>query len=231
MAGAAVLKFHGTGKTRGKKEFLKIVEERVAKFPDNTICNKVISDTVTMADYHQILLMIFHQTFYGPSTFALAAAHCQTKHHKVREYLMHHADEEKSHWNWVVSDLKKTGYNGPNPVDTLPKTACQAYIAFNFFVATHHPLARLAIATVLESIGASFGKKYATRLCKNLKLTPDKAQFFFGHGDTDVGHTAEIIKVIDGCELSPDEWNWMCHSAETAGKLYQAMYEEALSDK
>jgi hypothetical protein len=43
-----------------------------------------------------------------------------------------------------------------------------------------------------------------------------------------VGHTADILKVIDGCELSAQDWAWMVHAADTSGKLYKAMYDEAL---
>lgn len=210
-----------------KAEFLKTIEEAVETFPKNGMCRLLESEQFSMSHYHSILQMIFHQTFQGPSTFALAGAHCDLRLHEVRDYLLHHADEEKSHWQWVISDLRKTGYTGPDPKDTFPETACQAYIAFNVYTAVKFPLARLAIAAVLESIGANYGKKYATLLCRQLKLKPEQALFFYGHGDTDVGHTQDIINVIDKCELSEYDWRWMVHSARTAGKLYTAMYDEA----
>lgn len=76
--------------------------------------------------------------------------------------------------------------------------------------------------------GASHGKNYATRICKRLDLKPNQVSFFFGHGDTDVGHTADILKVIDACHLTKRDWDWMCHAARTAGVLYINMYNEAL---
>jgi len=214
--------------TADRAAFVRCVEEAVATFPENALCRRVDAGLITMADYHAILLMIFHQTFEGPSTFALAGAHCPPAHAEARDYLLHHADEEKSHWQWVISDLRNTGYEGPDPRELFPRPACQAYVAFNVYTAMRAPLARLAIATVLEGIGANFGKRYAMRVCQALELKPNQALFFYGHGDTDVGHSADLLRVIDNCALTSHDWAWMCHAAKTAGVLYRAMYEEAI---
>lgn len=212
-----------------RAQFLEVVQQAVETFPSNRMCQKLDAGTLAMPDYHAILLMIFHQTFEGPSTFALAGAHCPPRLHEVRDYLLQHADEEKSHWQWVINDLKHTGYTGPDPRTLFPHTACQAYIAFNVYTAIRQPVARLAIAATLESIGANYGKKYATKLCQQLALKPQQASFFYGHGDTDVGHTAEILEVLDRQQLSAEQWDWMCHAARTAGRLYTAMYDEAVA--
>lgn len=172
--------------------------------------------------------MIFHQTFEGPSTFALAGAHCNPKEHIVRDYLLHHADEEKSHWEWVISDLKNSGYKGADPRSLFPQPACQAYIAFNVYTAIRAPIARLGIASVLESIGASYGRMYAEKIQSILRLNDDQIYFFLGHGDTDVGHTKDIFKILEETSMSSNDWEWMCHAAKNAGLLYTAMYNEAI---
>lgn len=210
-----------------KSEFLKIVDQMVKAFSSNAMVVKLESGCFEMADYHAILHMLFHQTYEGPSTFALAGAHCDPRLYEVRDYLLHHADEEKNHWQWVIHDLENTGYTGKDPRELFPHSACQAYIAFNVYVSLRHPLSRLAIATVLESIGANHGKRSATAIGKTLQLKPNQLSFFFGHGDTDVGHTEEILKVIDSCPLTTRDWQWMCHAARTAGELYINMYNEA----
>lgn len=212
-----------------REQFLETVQQAVERFPRNRMCRRLDEGQLAMADYHAVLLMIFHQTVEGQSTFALAGAHCPPRLHEVRDYLLQHADEEKSHWEWVINDLHNTGYSGPDPRGLFPQPACQAYIAFNVYTAIRMPLARLAIAATLESIGAGHGKDYATRLCQRLALMPPQASFFYGHGDTDVGHTAEILALLDKQSLSASDWDWMCHAAHTAGRLYTVMYDEALA--
>ena len=146
----------------------------------------------------------------------------------ARDYLLHHADEEKSHWQWVINDLKRIGYKGGDPRNNLPNPACQTYIAYNVFTAVKDPLSRLAIAFVLETIGATFSKKYAQKVCQLLKLTPNQTSFFFGHGDTDVGHSQEILEIINQCELTEDQWKRMVQAVKVAGNLYKQMYNEVV---
>lgn len=212
-----------------KNQFKLAVEAAVKRFPENNMAKLVDEQSFTMTHYHDILRMIFHQTFRGPSTFALASAYINPAYHNIREYLIHHAEEEKTHWQWVIGDLKNTGYQGIDPREEFPRPACEAYIAFNYYTATTFPLGRLAIAIVLESIGATYGKHYATKIVQQLGLKEDQVVFFFGHGDTDVGHTKEIYDILDTHEYSSEVWSQMAHIATTAGVLYKSMYDEAVT--
>ena len=111
---------------------------------------------------------------------------------------------------------------------SFPHPACQCYIAFNTYLAIRAPIARLGTAVVLEGIGATNGKRYGEKLCQVLNLEPAQVKFVFGHGDTDVGHTAEIIQVLSEADLSDYDWAWLCYAARTGADLYRAMYEAIL---
>jgi hypothetical protein len=205
-------------------EFSDLIGGLIAAFPQNKLCQKLDSAALNVRDYHRFLNMIFHQTFEGPSTFALAGANCDPRRQAVRDYLIEHAHEEKDHWQWVIEDLRATGFAGPDPRTQFPEPACQRYIAFNVYVAVRMPVARLAIAAFLEGVGATHGKKYATKLCQTVGLAASQAKFLFGHGDTDVGHMEDIMQVVRDADLTPYEWAWMGHAARTAASLYAEMY-------
>lgn len=209
-----------------REEFLAAVRDAVRRFPDNRLCRKVDHGQLSVDDYRRLLRMLFFQAFEGPATFALAASHADPMHYEARDYLIQHAEEERQHWQWIVNDLAAIG-DSDDPRCSFPPVACQAYVAFITYIALRAPLARLAVATTLESIGAAHGKRYAMAICSNLKLDPRQVTFFFGHGDTDVGHSAELVRLIDRCTLSPRDWAWMAHAANTAGALYSRMYDEA----
>ncbi len=209
----------------GKKQFLKVVEEAIEAFPSNRLCQRVDADSLEMKHYHAILTTIFHQTYSGPYTFARAAVNCSWRHEAAKDYLLRHAEEERTHWRWVLNDLTTTGYQGLSPRNGFPHSTCQAYIGLNYYVAEQMPIARLAIAAVLEGIGGLYGGVYAKRLITKLGLQSHQTQFFLGHSETDKVHTEEIHDVIDQCELTPDEWGWMTHAARTAGQFYRAMYD------
>jgi heme oxygenase len=180
-----------------------------------------------MRDYHAVLCTLFHQVSSGSGSFALAASQLDLHYWDAKDYLLHHAEEEKTHWQWILNDLRETGFAAPTPDQELPSAACEAYIAYNYYVAQRRPLGRLAIAAVLEGIGATYSKAYAMKVTRLLNLRPAQLQFFLGHGDTDVGHVKDIFDVLRRTPLSEKEWDVMTHTANTGFVLYQAMYEEA----
>lgn len=208
-----------------KQQFSQAVEAAIVNFPSNRLCQRVDDGSLEMKHYHAILTTIFHQTYSSPYTFARAAVNCSWRHEAAKDYLLRHAEEERTHWRWVLNDLSATGYQGPSPRTGFPHLTCQAYIGLNYYVAEQMPIARLAIAAVLEGIGGRYGGAYARRLVTKLGLNSQQTQFFSGHSETDIVHTAEIHKVIEQCELTPEEWGWMVYAARTAGQFYRAMYD------
>lgn len=207
------------------RAFDKVVEEQVDRFPTARLLKRVDAGAIQAPHYHTLLKTLFHQTYSSPYTFARAAVNCDWRHAPAKEYLLRHAEEERSHWRWVLDDLAATGYQGPDPRSVPPHPCCQAYIGLNYYIAEEMPVARLAIASVLEGIGARYGGTYGARLLRSLNLTPSQATFLVSHGETDKTHSAELRNVIADCTLAAVEWTWMNHAAATAGIFYRAMYD------
>jgi hypothetical protein len=207
--------------------FEAAVHALIAQGANNAMMRRIDEGVVTMRDYHSILCTLFHQVSLGPGAFALAASQLDQDHWEVKSYLLHHADEEKTHWKWILSDLRETGFTDVMPDKAFPSVACEAYIAYNYYVAQRRPLCRLAIAAVLEGLGSTYSKAMATKLGQLLTLGPSQLRFFLGHGDTDVGHVKDIFDVLRRSPLSDRDWKLMEHTAKTAFILYRGMYEEA----
>jgi len=205
--------------------FEQAVAAAVASFPTARLLQRVEVGAVEMHHYHAILATLFHQTYVGPYTFARAAVNCNWRHEAAKEYLLRHAEEERTHWRWVLDDLKATGFEGPDLRNEPPHYTTQAFIGLHYYMAEQVPIARLAIAAVLEGIGATHGAAYGSQLISALKIGRKQASFFLSHAETDVVHTAELASVIKASPLTAEEWRWMSHAAETAGRLYRAMYD------
>lgn len=201
------------------------VESAIVRFEDAAFLDRVRKGSVTVDHYHLLLTTIFHQTRNGPYSFASAAANCSWRHAEAKDYLLRHAEEERTHWRWILDDLASTHYSGPDPQLLHPHPSCEVYIAFNERAARVVPVSRLAVAAVLEGIGARYGGKYGGELLKALGLKPAQASFFMSHGQTDKVHIEELEAILSGLRLSGEEWAWMSHAAATAGHLYRAMYD------
>jgi hypothetical protein len=213
---------------RGSEQdrFEKAVAAEVERFPQSRLISRLETSRLELAHYHHLLITLFHQTRRGPYTFARAAVNCHWRHQKAKEYLLRHADEEKTHWRWLLEDLDGTAYRGPDPSQQTPGVACEAYLGLNYHIAEEAPFARLAIAAVLEGIAAAHGGHYGRCLMRALGLRPEQASFILNHAETDRGHSQELMGVIAGMPLSAEEWMWMRHAAESAGALYRGMYDQ-----
>jgi hypothetical protein len=205
--------------------FNAIVDEQISRFTEARIFRRLDDSSLRMKHYHALLTTLFHQTHNGPYTFARAAANCPWRHEAAKEYLLQHAEEERTHWRWMLNDLAATGYDGADPRSLPPHPSCQAFIGLLYHVAEEAPIARLAAAAVLEGIGARHGGAYGKRLLELLNLKSSQASFFLSHGTTDRTHIVELKGVIQQCELVAAEWAWMNHAASTAGTFYRAMYD------
>ena len=212
-------------------EYRLAVAEQIEHFKSATIVQRLMAGDIEMSHYHAILTTIFHQTYSSPYTFALAAANCSWQHGDIKEYLLVHAEEERIHWRWVLDDLKNTNYQGPDPRTHFPHATTEAYISFNQRIANVMPIARLAIACVLEGIGGQLGSNYGRKLVQTLNLTIEQTSFFLSHGETDKHHMQELDDVIAKSNLTPEEWGWMTHSAKVAGQLYRNMYSHEAFQK
>lgn len=146
----------------------------------------------------------------------------------VRTYLMHHAEEEMMHWQWIIDDLNSTGFKGPDPRTQHPNWSAQAYLSYGVYLALFNPVGRLAMAQVLEGISGGFGTTYGMKALQSLKITKDQAKFFLVHGELDQGHSAEIDDVLKNENLSPEQWADMEHVARTTSRLYRNIYNESI---
>ena len=210
------------------EQLRQTVAQAIAEFEKNTAFAAVERGEFTRQDYQQLLLHLFYQTYEGPSSFALAGVNCALQNKAASEYLLAHAEEENLHYRWVIDDLKSVGYTGPSPVDLTPPPDTLAYVSFNFYIAQRQPLARFAIATVLEGIAAELGAHYGQKMMACADLKPENCTFFTSHSVLDVSHCDDLWKVIETFQLSDTEWAWMELAAQTAGKLYAAIYNAAM---
>jgi len=211
---------------QSESRFRRELERLVDEFPRNRTCRKLDEGRFTMDDYHGFLRMTAHQVASSSVTFEAAGRNMAQERAGLQSYLFGHAEEERDHWRWVLSDLESTGYGGPNPLDEFPPAACAGYVAWNHWCASKGPVWRLANASYLESLGAKYGKRYAQRICQILDLGPDQASFLFGHGDTDIGHSAEILDHLSAADLTQREWDEAAHAVRVNAHLYFRMYED-----
>lgn len=209
-----------------RKEFLSALSSATLAFPDNLAARRIVAGDLSMAEYHRLLVSLFHVAREVPSSTALAAARCPAGYEEARGALISYAARVGSHWTLLLSDLAATGYQGPDPRQEFADPVTEAYIAFNYYVAVSAPVARLGIIAVMDSISASFSSNYSAKLFQGLSLKPSQTSFFFRRDD---GQPRESVsEALERVPMTALDWEWMIHAATTAAGLYKAIYDRAV---
>ncbi|MFA7429360.1 MAG: hypothetical protein WCZ23_04285 [Rhodospirillaceae bacterium] len=207
-----------------RKDFIDALNDITLAFPDNQSARRILTGEFELSDYHGLLLSLFHTTYEGPAISALAASHLPDGYESARQALLRNAAQAGNHWEWILDDLTRTGFEGPDPRTTFPGTEAQAYVAYNYYVAIKAPVARLGVLSVIDAIAANFGTNYSSRLFQCLSLRPEQTTFFYRRPD----HAApreHLIDVLDTVPMSDRDWQWTVNAVRTAGTLYKAIYD------
>lgn len=200
----------------------------LANFEDNRAFEALRKDQYSRTQYRNLLLMLFHQTFNGPSAFALAGGLSSPDDHEWRDYLLAHAAEEASHWKWILEDLEACGYKGEDPRLSLPPAETADYIALNYFVSLRCPPARLGIALFLESVGPRFGQTYIPMLAKQAEVDHSAMKFFASHTVTDADHEQTLVSLISNRDFEESEMKWFVFAIENAARLYKTIWDSSV---
>jgi hypothetical protein len=210
------------------ERFSKTAKQCVENFTKhNALVDLIDNNELTLAHLHSLLNTLFNQVYNSSGSFALAGTMCDSRYFKIREYLFHHAEEEQDHWKWIVQNLRDTGFAGADPREVFPSFHTQAYVSFAMYLAHKQPVARLAMAFVLEDLSGALGIEYGAKVAQQLKLTREQMSFFLLHGELDKGHSHDILDVLEHAPLTPYEWAWCEYAAECTLYLYRNMYNHA----
>ncbi len=208
-------------------EHLRAVRERVRKGLQSTpALRNALSGAVDRGMYARYLTNAFHYAGHSPKVMAIAAARCMDRQPDLAAYLLHHANEERGHDLWALTDLADLGVDEATTRASAPVTSCAAMIGFVHYVAgVANPVGLFGWMYVLEAVGEDLG----TVLAKKLEVAMPgglRHRFVAGHGVADVGHTHEIEEQIQAHVRTDEDRRDVDRVADVVGELYVRMFQE-----
>jgi pyrroloquinoline quinone (PQQ) biosynthesis protein C len=176
--------------------------------------------------YARYLTNAFHYAGHSPKVMAIAAARCMDDHPDLAGYLLHHADEERGHDRWALSDLAALGVDEATVRATAPVPACSALVGYVHYVArVANPVGLFGWMYVLEAVGEDLGTVLAQRLQAAMP-GPGAHRFVAGHGLADVGHTHELTDQITTHVKREEDVRDVDRVADVVADLYVRMFRE-----
>jgi hypothetical protein len=216
--------------------FMPNSEERLLDFlanplkevPYGAFMMRLDAGELSFTDWRALFLGAAQRCLHGPSTFALAAAHCPDTETTARDYMVRRAHDDKNCWLSAVSDLKNIGYQGGDPKEVFPTPANQACIALGYFTALKSPLARLAIDAAERAVARALGQLAAAHRLKRIDCYTDSVILGVRNPLPNDDPAKEVLSILDRCVLPDMSWAGLLHTAKTTATLIVAAHDAAL---
>ncbi|MFE7070077.1 iron-containing redox enzyme family protein [Streptomyces sp. NPDC057620] len=119
----------------------------------------------------------------------------------LERYLRVHAEEERGHDDWLLTDLAALGDTAAALAGEQPPPSTARFVGAQYYwIEHHHPVALLGYIAVLESNAP------APRLADHLAASgvPEASlRTVRAHAELDDGHTADLFELLDALPLTP----------------------------
>ncbi|MFD0310175.1 iron-containing redox enzyme family protein [Streptomyces sp. NPDC127119] len=124
----------------------------------------------------------------------------------LERYLRVHAEEERGHDDWLLTDLAALGDTAPGDTAAAvageqPAPSTARFVGAQYYwIEHHHPVALLGYIAVLESNAP------APRLADHIASSgvPEASLHTVrAHAELDDGHTADLFELLDALPLTP----------------------------
>lgn len=169
------------------------------------------------ARYHHYLHTMHQVIRASVPLMERAAGHCEALPHDpvappLARYLRAHAEEERGHDDWLLTDAAVCGAPPGELTAAVPPARVASLVGAQYYWIEHsHPVALLGYIAVLEGNAPAPG--LAARLARETGLPPAAFETVRLHADLDDGHSADLDRLIGRLPLSPRQRSLIAVSA------------------
>ena len=183
--------------------------------------------TVTLDDYKRLLVNLRQQVMEGARWIARAASNVSIELFPLRSLFIQHAGEEHRDFQILERDYVAVG-GSLHEIQSQPKNVgSEALSSFMFHHASQpDPLDLLGAMFVIEGLGASKARQWATALQAVLGLQDDQVRFLAYHGGNDDRHFDKLRDVVRSGAIDDAMAARIIKTARVTARLYALQLEE-----
>lgn len=181
--------------------------------------------------YPEFLFASYGVTAASAPAMYMAAQRCQELNddplcRPLRDYYLEHAEEERDHGEWLLSDLHSLGIDRDRVVGRLPYPGAAALVGSQYYWIRHvHPAAYLGYIAVLESpTDAAFLREVSERA----GIPLSSMSCHLRHAELDPGHVAEFDAALDLFPLTQQHEELVVVSALSTIAHLERVFTEVL---
>ena len=191
------------------------------------ILTRLRDGVFTLEDYRRLLVNLRQQVMEGARWIARAASNVSIELFSLRSIFIQHAGEEHRDFQILERDYVAVG-GSLTDIQRQPKNVgSEALSSFMFDHASQpDPLDLLGAMFVIEGLGATKARQWATALQEQLHLRDDQVRFLGYHGGNDDRHFDKLRDVVRSGFINDVMAARIIKTARVTARLYALQLEE-----
>ncbi|EQC47707.1 iron-containing redox enzyme family protein [Bacteriovorax sp. Seq25_V] len=178
--------------------------------------------------YVEYLKAAYHYVTNSSSFTPLAARRMDSKHLKVRKWILEHSGEEMGHELMALKDLEKFGCDRNEIINSIPNVGVTAWVSFfHYKVAIANPFCAFGVLYFLEGMATELAPIVVKNIVSVLNDDEKKAiTFFREHGDLDEDHLQEQKEILAKADLSDDDKREILQTIKESAAMKKFMLDQ-----
>jgi len=141
----------------------------------------------------------------------------------LRQYLLHHIEQERGHDEWLLADLAALDRDLPRRVAAQPSpTIARLAGAQYYWIEHYHPVALMGYIAVLE--GNAPTPELGDWIVRTAGVPEEAVRTLREHAELDAGHAEAAFDLLEALPLTPAQTNAVAisglHTTETLIRLF-----------
>ena len=175
---------------------------------------------ISRDDYVAFLTQAYHHVKHTVPLLMSVGALLPESKEWLREAVAEYIEEELGHQEWILNDIKRTGYDKEMARSSTPSFATEMMVAYAYdTVRRINPVGFFGMVLVLEGTSTALAENAAATIAQKLQLPKSAFSYLTSHGALDQDHIKFYENLMDRIE-DPADQAVIIHAAKRFYRLY-----------
>lgn len=215
--------FFSTLQTETESERKQLISSALVQ---DALAGKLDRDT-----YAAFLGQAYHHVKHTVPLLMAAGSRIPADMEWLRSALAEYVEEELGHQEWILNDIKASGYDADAVRRGVPNAATELMVAYAYHVIDRgNPVGFFGMVYVLEGTSVSVADQAADSIARSTGLGPEAFTYLRSHGALDIEHVKFFENLMNRIEKEEDQ-QAIVHCAKRFYGLYAGVYDSVRADQ
>lgn len=175
---------------------------------------------ISRDDYVAFLTQAYHHVKHTVPLLMSVGALLPESKEWLREAVAEYIEEELGHQEWILNDIKRSGYDKEVARRSTPSFATEMMVSYAYdMVRRINPVGFFGMVLVLEGTSTALAENAAETIATKLQLPKSAFSYLTSHGALDQDHIKFYENLMDKID-DPADQALIVHAAKRFYRLY-----------